>query len=284
MSFTAGGSGSISSSTDVFLSNVADNELLTYDQGVAKWRNKVSPGVPAGGTSDQVLAKRSSVDQDTEWISTGVLSNDLPLQNGNANAGTEPTAARADHVHPVQAGVGYPLAVSGYSNPLGNIANDNVTVDAGHIRVSPLPVYRNYSLGSVMFTLRANAGAKNMQLALYASDQLEWKPTTLVSGVIAVSSADNTLAGQPTFGTPVSLQPGLYWVALLAIGTPVTLAQVDDKPRVNTFHAHNGYNSGYSSYVYDSTTYTELPVSLAGQTFFLDGTSTFQYGIRPAAV
>lgn len=41
---SGGGSGSISGSSDVSLSNPADNHVLSYDTAVSKWQNKVSGG------------------------------------------------------------------------------------------------------------------------------------------------------------------------------------------------------------------------------------------------
>ena len=48
MSFGGGGSGSgsISGSTDVALSNPADGQVLTYDGTLGKWKNAAGSGVP----------------------------------------------------------------------------------------------------------------------------------------------------------------------------------------------------------------------------------------------
>ncbi len=40
---SGGGSGSVASSSDVALSNVANNQVLSYDTSVSKWKNGIVP-------------------------------------------------------------------------------------------------------------------------------------------------------------------------------------------------------------------------------------------------
>lgn len=57
-------------------------------------------GLPDGGTTGQALVKQSSTDGDADWQDTAALSNDAPLADGVAAAGTGDEASRSDHVHP----------------------------------------------------------------------------------------------------------------------------------------------------------------------------------------
>ncbi|MGX7952423.1 DUF2793 domain-containing protein [Tsuneonella sp. HG249] len=61
--------------TDVNAASPADGEVLTWDDGAGEWVPAPAPGsggsaggtVPNGGTTGQVLAKQSGVDQDVDW-------------------------------------------------------------------------------------------------------------------------------------------------------------------------------------------------------------------------
>lgn len=53
MSFNPGGGGGISGATDVAFSSVADDQVLTYDAAIAKWRNE---NAPAGDLSAHTAA------------------------------------------------------------------------------------------------------------------------------------------------------------------------------------------------------------------------------------
>ena len=59
-------------------------------------------GVPSGGTTGQVLKKRSNTDYDTEWASEGGVdpATATPLMDGTAAVGSSTKYAREDHVHP----------------------------------------------------------------------------------------------------------------------------------------------------------------------------------------
>ena len=56
----SGGSGSIHTDSDVVLNNPATNDVLTYDAGLGKWKNGISPSAPvssvAGKTGAVTLA------------------------------------------------------------------------------------------------------------------------------------------------------------------------------------------------------------------------------------
>lgn len=59
-------------------------------------------GVPSGGTTGQVLKKKSNTDYDTEWASAGGVdpATATPLMDGTAAVGSSTKYAREDHVHP----------------------------------------------------------------------------------------------------------------------------------------------------------------------------------------
>lgn len=84
----------------------------------------VGQGVPAGGTTGQVLKKRSGTNYDTEWADESggssvspYTSNPAPL--GTASPGSSDDYARGDHVHrkPTAAEIG----AGTYSKPTGGI-------------------------------------------------------------------------------------------------------------------------------------------------------------------
>ena len=60
-------------------------------------------GIASGGTTGQVLAKKSNTDYDTEWINQSGGADpatSTPLMDGTAAVGTATKYAREDHVHP----------------------------------------------------------------------------------------------------------------------------------------------------------------------------------------
>ena len=60
-------------------------------------------GIPASGTTGQVLAKKSNTDYDTEWVNQSGGADPAtatPLMDGTAAVGTATKYAREDHVHP----------------------------------------------------------------------------------------------------------------------------------------------------------------------------------------
>lgn len=287
MSFSSGGGGgssSISGSTDVFLSNVADDEVLSYDGATSKWRNAVTAGLPEGGTTSQVITKATNLDQDAEWADTATLSNDLPLAWGNAQAGTANTASRADHVHPAPAGLGYPIDPSNYTNPFGNAVNTTTSIAIGRIRVSPLPVYRNFKILSITPGLRDNLGTKNLQIAIFASDATTWKPAARIGGVISATLTNGVFTSDPSYPSGVELTPGLYWVAVLAADAATTIMTLEAKAAANVYHVHAGGDAGFSTYYYNGTAYGSMPSTLVGQTPLLENQTPFYFYFKPILV
>ena len=60
-------------------------------------------GVPTGGSTGQVLAKKSGTNYDTEWVNQSGGADPAtvaPLMDGTAAVGTSTKYARQDHVHP----------------------------------------------------------------------------------------------------------------------------------------------------------------------------------------
>lgn len=81
----------------------------------------VGQGVPSGGTTGQVLKKKSNTDYDTEWGAESSVSpyTSNPAALGTASPGASDSYARGDHVHPkptaADLGITVPSAYS--SNP-----------------------------------------------------------------------------------------------------------------------------------------------------------------------
>lgn len=284
MSFSTGdGSSSVSGRTDVFLSNVAASEVLGYDQATAKWRNIVAASVPDGGTTNQILIKQSNANGDVYWVSKGVLSDDAPLAPSTALTGVATTAARSDHIHPLPSGLGYPLDPTGFSNPLGTAISTTTSIAAGRIRVSPFPVYKALKVGALMPGLLGNTGTKTIEIAIFASDSVSWRPTARVGGVLSATLSGDTYSSpaQPAYAGGLELTPGLYWVAVLALGSSCSLSTLENKPLANSYHTHEGFNVGSSTFYYNSTSHSSMPSSLGGP--FLDNQTPFYYGFKPFA-
>ena len=90
---------------------VGDNEQYSayiYEDGT--WYNigiigkgDTGVGIPASGTTGQLLAKKSNTNYDTEWINAPVIpsaATATPIMDGTASVGTATKYAREDHVHP----------------------------------------------------------------------------------------------------------------------------------------------------------------------------------------
>lgn len=60
-------------------------------------------GVPSGGTTGQILKKKSNTDYDTEWVAASSISSytSNPAALGTASPGLSADYARGDHVHPL---------------------------------------------------------------------------------------------------------------------------------------------------------------------------------------
>ena len=60
-------------------------------------------GVPTGGTTGQLLAKKTNTNFDTEWVDPPTIpqaTSTTPLMDGTASVGSETAWAKGDHVHP----------------------------------------------------------------------------------------------------------------------------------------------------------------------------------------
>lgn len=96
-------------------------------------------GVPTGGTTGQVLAKRSGTNYDTEWVNQSGGGADpataTPLMDGTAAVGTATKYAREDHVHPTDTSRQETL-VSGTNI---KTINNNSLLGSGDISISGIP-------------------------------------------------------------------------------------------------------------------------------------------------
>lgn len=103
----------------------------------------VGQGVPSGGTTGQVLKKKSNTDYDTEWGAASSVSpyTSNPAALGTASPGASDSYARGDHVHPkptaADLGITVPSAYS--SNPAmdGTASAGSVTEYARGDHVHP---------------------------------------------------------------------------------------------------------------------------------------------------
>lgn len=65
---------SLSTLSDVSISNLSDGQILSYNAGSGEWLNSSVGFLPEGGSRGQILTKTDSSDYNTEW--TDIISGD----------------------------------------------------------------------------------------------------------------------------------------------------------------------------------------------------------------
>lgn len=235
------------------------------------------PGLPAGGDENQVLAKKSAVNYDADWIDSVPISNANPLPvGGMSTPGTLDEVARADHQHPLPASIGYALRPGLFSNPIGipSPGNDFGFAWPGRIMVSPLPVYSQITINRLVVKLAVNG----FTAAIYDSSP----GTLLARNRLAILTPDAELGiGGFTNVNPVSpvrLNAGLYWVAVLSNGPEVQIGRAQTTSFANMYISNNGYDSGNKTYEYPDQ--NSLPETLQGVDPFIGNDGIFWYGIE----
>ncbi len=170
-----GGSSSIGGSTDVALSNPANNEVLTYDAGVGKWKNAVISG--GGSTPDATTSTKGKLQ----------LAGDL---GGTADAPTVPgLSGKADDTAVVH--VSGNESVAGTKNFTGILqAGGQTVVTTNDTRLSDA---RTPTDGSVAYAKLSAGGATTGQVLSYNGSALAW---TTPGGLVAtaVKTANYTAA------------------------------------------------------------------------------------------
>lgn len=68
---SGGGSGSVSTSSDVALNNVSNNEVLAYSSSVAKWVNADPNSLVASGSTSTVTVKRLTAGRTLDQTDAG---------------------------------------------------------------------------------------------------------------------------------------------------------------------------------------------------------------------
>lgn len=280
-----GGASAVGSRTDVALNNTQTGHVLGYDDTTAKWRNISAGAAPSGGTTSQLLTKQSSVDQDLLWQTPGQLTTSPPLADDVTDAGTSLAAARADHVHPISEAVGYPLDTARYSMPMGASNSTTTTsISSGYIRVSPLPVYRPFQLSVVAPYPDSNTGTKNVQIAIFQGNDTNWQPADRVGGVISATLSGNTFTTEPSFASPIQLTPGMYWVAVLSLGSSSSYRVLLEGVRSKTYHVSHDFDASQATYLYRDGAFNTMPSTLSGENLFLDNQFALYYHLKPFAV
>ena len=92
----------IESSQDFTIVGGSEDQFSVFP-GAQGPKGDPGEGVPTGGTTGQVLTKRTDEDYDTEWVApdAGVdPATATPLMDGTAAVGVSDKYAREDHVHP----------------------------------------------------------------------------------------------------------------------------------------------------------------------------------------
>lgn len=194
--------------------------------------------LPTGGSTGQVLKKNSALDGDASWGDTAQLSNVTPTAGGVAAAGTATTAARGDHVHPMEpfanrCALGRPgagLNNGAYVMPLGVGGNGSVRA-SGWQEWTPVVFDRTVSvqLGIALNVL--GAAGSLIRLGLYADDPdfsnpaFGLGPGALIKEMASIAGDAST--GRKLTADAVAVQAGVrYWYSLKieSSGTAPTLA------------------------------------------------------------
>jgi len=112
---TGGGSGSIASSSDVSLNVVTNNDVLTYDASVAKWKNAV--GGSGGGSVASVAGKTGVVTLVKADVGLDTVDNTSDAAKPVSTATQTALSAKAPLASPVFTGTPTaPTATAGGNN------------------------------------------------------------------------------------------------------------------------------------------------------------------------
>lgn len=173
-------------------------------------------GLPAGGTTNQVLKKASAADGDAEWADTAALSNATPSRVGDAAAGSSPDAARADHTH---APLMFKMA-SGLAYQLGAYSNNQLNLSQGKMLVTPIVIPNAVTFHTVAIRLNTTAAGSFVRFGLYADSS--GVPGALLYDSGDVSTAGNNVRYEGVYPEDAgwSVAAGLYWMALAQQSSP----------------------------------------------------------------
>jgi hypothetical protein len=174
---------------------------------------------PAGGFTGQVLTKASNNNYDVEWRNPVI-----------------------------------PKIISGYNYmaPLGWRSNSNGSINANTLYAIPLPIYETVTLTRLMFVVNATAAAGAVgRMGIYSSDSNS-KPSTLL---LDAGTASATTIGTKTITISQTLQPGLYWIAMVAQGQAMTTVQATNNqssPFVPSSITSSTSGFGFTSYTHSA--------------------------------
>lgn len=168
------------------------SEWLASLQGVQGPKGDTGIGIPAGGTLDQVLAKKSSTDHDMKWMdipSGGGFPtnwNDAPLKPGNGIVGINIT----------------------------NPTTSNFPTLANELRVAAHMFPSAFQLRKLTFDVISTGlpgSVAKVGIWKYGDED------TLGELIVESDEILITTTGQKTFTLPseITVQPGIYWVGLI---------------------------------------------------------------------
>lgn len=166
----------------------------TIRDGLTGPQGPAGPGVAAGGTTGQVLKKKSGTDYDTEWAdesgggSTIEPYTSTPAALGTASAGSSDKYARGDHVHklPTPADIGAVAKAQGLTNADKVLMVNN----SGNVALADIPA--KYAQPANQFPQNLGISAPGSSTYYSRADHRHAMPSADDVGAIAAPSSPAT--------------------------------------------------------------------------------------------
>jgi len=107
-----------------------------------------------------------------------------------------------------------------YSNNLVQVAPGTGALTANVLRTFPLIINKAVTFSALRVQASTGVAATNFRIGIYTSNASGY-PDRLIPGSDTLSfDGNSTLVQVGTFSAPITLQPGLYWIAYNASGAP----------------------------------------------------------------
>lgn len=97
------------------------------------------------------------------------------------------------------------------------------SVTSNRVYYVPFFVTKQVTLSDVLIRVKTGVAASTCELGIYAGDGTAFAPGTRLGVVTALSTASSNSTVTATFGTPLTLAPGVYWVAAVFSSSSVVI-------------------------------------------------------------
>ena len=179
------------------------------------------PGVPAGGTTGQVLAKVSNTNFDTQWITGGGGGGTTDAEVIAARGSQASLSARLQDISVDSNDIDIIAPVSGRFYTSQVIAHDRTTAAqvANRIVLTPVVFSRPFVSDQIAIEVTTLVASSNARVAIY-----EGNPTTGLPGELFWSSTTNldcSTAGVKSITLPnlTFVEDRIYWLAVWTSST-----------------------------------------------------------------